>query len=217
VETDLYAFPNLFQGDMNPDAENFVSLYKDIYDTIGQPDVSPDTFVFTTYQYETFVVLDLMGLTSVLEERWDYVSMFDEYLDVFAISTFPVAIPTYVTPESVPDDYFGMIEERIDIPVVIAETGWPSSGEGFGSEFRSEEAQARFVFRLLDLTKNLNLAGLIWFFLSDPASITGLKEEFYSSGLLKENGTSKLVFTDWQDLFNVPYEKPPEVLRMTSP
>jgi len=201
VETNMYYLPQLLGTETNPDGENFVSLYKEIHDDIKQPDVSPDTSVFTTFQYERMSILELLGLSQQLQQHWDYVAMFDGFLDAFSISTFPVAIPTYLTPESIPNNYFSMIPERTTLPVVIAETGWPSSG----SSFRSEEAQERFVFNLLKLLKDLDVVHINWFFLTDPTGDPGLNEDLYSSGLLGDDGTQKQIFDTWQDLFEVEY------------
>jgi hypothetical protein len=199
VETNMYYFPNLLEGDTNPDGENFVSLYAEIYKDIKG--TAPETTVFTTFQWDQFRVLELIGLTSFLEEHWDYVEMFDGYLDLFAISSFPASF--HITPESVPDDYFAMIQERIDIPVALAETGWPSSGEG--SVYINEEAQSRFVYRILEITESLDLRLMNWFFLSDPPRTPGLLEQFYSSGLLYEDGKTKQAFNTWQELFTVEF------------
>jgi hypothetical protein len=205
VETDMYAFPNLYAGDQNPDAVSFVSLYKEIYEAIKQPGVSTTTTVFTHFQYEHFVLLELGGYTDFLENRWDYVEMFDGYLDLFSISSFPVAIPEYDTPALVPNDYYGMVQERVDIPFALSETGWPSSGEGPEAQYWNEPTQAHFIYRILELTEALDLRMLNWFFLSDPVEFPGIDPIFQSGGLLEEDGTPKQAFGTWQELFGVEF------------
>lgn len=225
VETDLYVFPKLFHatvpdpegefladGYTRSDSVNFISLYKEIRDEIKSVGgISPETTVFTSFQYDSFAILDLFGLEDFLEARWDYVKEFgvegveEDYLDVFAFSTFPVSIPSYVTPESVPVDYYGMIEDHVDIPVAVSETGWPSAGEGWGAEYRSEEAQARYAGVLLKRLENLDVRDINWFFLTDPTGTPGLLDQFYSSGLLAGNGAEKLIFADWKALRDAPY------------
>lgn len=205
VETDMYAFPNLYAGDQNPDRVNFVSLYKEIYDAIKQPGVSPTTTVFTHFQYEHFVLLERVGYTEYLENRWDYVGMFDGVLDLFSISSFPVAIPENLTPALVPDDYYGMVQERVNIPIALSETGWPSSGETPDDPYRSEATQAHFVYRILELTDALDLRMLNWFFLSDPVEFPGLNPIFSSGGLLEGDGTPKKAFDTWQQLYEVEF------------
>jgi hypothetical protein len=209
VETDMYAFPHLYAGDQNPDAVNFVSLYKEIYEAIKQPGVSPTTTVFTHFQYEHFVLLELGGHADFLANRWDYVGMFDGHLDLFSISSFPVAIPGYLTPALVPDDYYGMVQERVDIPFALSETGWPSSGEGPEARYRDEATQAAFIYRILQLTEGLDMRMLNWFFLSDPTQFPNLNPIFASGGLLEGDGTPKQAFDTWQELSEVEFTQSP--------
>ncbi len=209
VETDMYYFPDFFSGDTNPDGENFVSLYKEIYEEIKGPSGSPGTTVFTSFQWDQFATLDLLPLLqSLYEQRWSYVDMFDGYLDLFAISTFPIAFPSFVTPEAITDSYFTDIPNHVSVPIAILETGWPSEGEGWTAKYRDEAAQARFIPKIIKLTEGLDLRFLLWFFMTDPdpALIPGLLENFYSSGLLNTDGTAKQAFDMWAGLATVEYQ-----------
>ena len=209
VETDMYYFPNFWAGDTNPDGLNFVSLYKEIYNEIKGLAGSPATTVMTTFQWDQFAVLDLLGLQSLYNDHWSYVALFEGYLDLFAISTFPVAFPSFITPEAISDSYFTDIPNHVSIPVAIWETGWPSFGEGWAAQYRDEAAQARYIPKLFQLTEGLDLELLIWFFLTDPdpAIMPGLVENFYSSGLIYyTDGTEKQAFELWGDLYSVEYQ-----------
>jgi hypothetical protein len=124
---------------------------------------------------------------------------------LFSFSSFPSGIPEYVTPELVPDDYYGMIEERISIPFALSETGWPSSGERPDGQYWDQAAQDRFIYRILKLTEGLDMRMLNWLFLSDPAEFPNLNPIFASGGLLENDGTPKQAFDTRQELFEVEF------------
>lgn len=198
IETDMYSFPTNLFGQMNPDYGNWVSLYKEAYDEVKT--LSPDTVVFTSFQYDQIVSYYFLGIMNVYNNRWNYIRSFEPQIDMVGFSMFPHSNPLFSTPENIRNDYYDIIRNQISLPIAIAETGWPDNGWG------GEDAQMRFVPQFLKLAKNLPTRLIVWYFLTDPSpAVPGLLPDFYHSGLLRVSGTEKKVEGMWGDLADKPF------------
>ena len=82
VEVDLYYAR---RGDAA--FRNFVSVYFEAYDAVKE--VSPNTLVFPTFQYEN--VLGILNRGAPSQPAWSLVDRFQPKLDLLAVSTFPRA------------------------------------------------------------------------------------------------------------------------------
>ncbi len=116
-------------ADAHPDDfQNYVSLYREVYDAVKAE--SPETQVFVTFQWE-----DLNNLFPGAAEgrepyqiNWDQVEAFEPELDLWAISSYPfIAFPSGA---QIPDDYYTPLLERTAKPLAVAEGGYTSEPAG---------------------------------------------------------------------------------------
>lgn len=129
INTYLDAYPE--------DAEHFLSLYKETYAAVKE--VSPDTRVFVTFQWDDLNRLD--GDGTPYDIKWDQIEAFEPELDIWAISSYPYVFLD--DPSEIPDDYYAPLLERTDKPLAVAESGWTS--QDVGEITGSQEAQAEFL------------------------------------------------------------------------
>jgi hypothetical protein len=129
--------------DAHPDdAQNFISLYNEIYSLIKAE--APETQIFVTFQWD-----DLNNMFPQPEEgnrqkfdiNWEQVEAFEPNLDVWAISTYPYLI--FGTQADIPANYYTPLLARTDKPVAVAEGGF--SSVAFGSVQGSPEGQVAYL------------------------------------------------------------------------
>lgn len=119
INTYLDAYPD--------DVENYMSLYREVYDLIKAE--APETQVFVTFQWD-----DLNNMFApaaegrpAYETNWDQVEAFEPRLDIWAISSYPY----FVFPEEpIPEDYYTPLLARTEKPIAVAEGGWASRPVG---------------------------------------------------------------------------------------
>lgn len=105
------------------DAQNFISLYNEIYALVKAE--APETQIFVTFQWD-----DLNNMFPQPEEgnrqrlspNWEQVEAFEPNLDVWAISSYPYFI--FPSGEDIPADYYSPLLERTSKPVAFAEGGF---------------------------------------------------------------------------------------------
>ena len=169
--------------------QEFVSLYNQVYDEVKS--VSPETLVFTIFQYEKMNGLDgglYGGINDANNTEWQLLSLFRT--DVAAFTTYPGLI--YHDPSDIPGDYYGRVALHVNESVGFTEIGW-HTGNVSGGWGSSQEEQAAFVSRFFALTKGLNRAFVVWSFLYDQAAVV----PFNTMGLFYVNGTAKLAWQTW--------------------
>ena len=105
------------------DAQNFISLYNEIYALVKAE--APETQIFVTFQWD-----DLNNMFPQPEEgnrqrlspNWEQVEAFEPNLDIWAISTYPYFI--FPHGADIPADYYSPLLSRTSKPVAIAEGGY---------------------------------------------------------------------------------------------
>jgi len=170
--------------------DGFADLFSEVYD--GVKAVSPQTQIFTTFQYERLQGLrgGLFGGTNDLtKNNWDLLEKFPK-ADLFAFTTYPGLI--YKDPRDIPSDYYSRIKKHTSKPVAFTEMGW-FSGRGIKGWESSEGEQARFVARFFELTEDLDLHLAIWLHLYQQTSA----EPFGTMALFKTDGTPKAAWEVW--------------------
>lgn len=121
INTYMDAHPN--------DAQNFISLYNEIYALVKAE--APETQVFVSFQWD-----DLNNMFPQPEEgnrqqyatNWEQMEAFEPNLDVWAISSYPYFIFNNGTP--IPEDYYSPLLTRTSKPIAIAEGGFSSQAVG---------------------------------------------------------------------------------------
>ncbi len=177
---------------LNPDQlEDYLSLFDDAYAAIKE--ASPDTKVFVVFSY-----------THLIDNgQWDMLEEFDERADLIGLTTYPWK--HYGDPSDIPEDYYTRLEQHVSKPVAFTETGWPSSA----SQGSSEEEQARFLVRFLQLTKGMDLEMVNWLFLHE-VKLEGIiskvtAPETGTISLKRADGTEKEIYGVWLDLNGMGY------------
>ena len=172
------------------DYEGYVNAYASLYDKVKE--VSPNTKIFTVYQYETFLGLNgglFGGVNDEGNAQWDRLD--DISSDMIGFTTYPGLI--YKDPNEIPVDYYAKITQHTTKPIIFTEIGWFREGPT-GWESSAKE-QAQFVEKYFDLTKELDVKANIWTFLYDSDS----QEFFRTMGLLKDNEETSLAFEAWKN------------------
>lgn len=110
------------------DVENYLSLYRQVYDRVKAE--APETQVFVTFQWD-----DLNNMFPPAAEgrpagqtNWEQVEAFEPRLDLWAISSYPYF--AFPSGEGIPADYYTPLRERTDKPLAVAEGGWTSEPLG---------------------------------------------------------------------------------------
>ncbi len=148
------------------DFEHFITLYKDIYDTIKTNPNYSRTKVFVTFQLENMKGLGTaVGLPG--KPQWEILNMFDGKLDLLAFTSYPEV--EYSTPEEMPADYYSDIYNNI--PANLQDKKIAFSGIGWNSENlipvtggkNSYRTQVYFIDRFAHLINSLKDSGKIEF------------------------------------------------------
>jgi hypothetical protein len=134
--------------DAHPDdAQNFISLYNEIYVLVKAE--APETRVFVTFQWD-----DLNNMFPQPEEgnrqrlrpNWDQIEAFEPNLDLWVISTYPYFV--FPSGSDIPADYYTPLLTRTDKPVAVAEGGFSSQPVGFAEG--SPEGQVAYLNAIHD-------------------------------------------------------------------
>ncbi len=146
------------------------------------------------------------------------------YTDYIAVSTYPYFY-RYFNVETIPRNYFsGLAALAPEKPFAVAETGYIAQDldavgiKGPGSE----EMQTRYVNLLLNECQKLNAEFVIWFVSRDydpfveamrKASLSNQLIEifkvFQDTGIVDDQGNSRVAFRAWQAWFGRPKEQKP--------
>jgi hypothetical protein len=189
VEVDLI---HLNRGDAS--FRNFVSLYFEAYDAVKE--VSPDTKVFPTFQYE-----NLLGILDdpARQPAWSLVARFQPKIDMLAVSSFPRAAFGSIT--DVPGDYYDALTGRFDLPAAFVSVGWASTVDGQPDE----SSQLAFLLRTVAAADRLQAPFLVWFLAKDPETpATNGAASLNTMGLLDPLGEEKNVFRVWSNQLSRP-------------
>jgi len=196
-----YQPPYLFLGNetnayhrthTTPEWDQWLSEYVACYDSVKI--VSPNTMVFTTFQYE---MLQGVGRHNGWNFTADWQSVDDmigwNRLDALGLTSYPYF--EYDTPDDIPDDYYDAIAVHWTGPVIFTEIGW--LGGPSAPYAGSEHDQARFIGRFFELSNDLPLRYVVWLFLHDWDGQLGLPA-FRNIGLRRNDGTPRAADAVWR-------------------
>jgi hypothetical protein len=110
------------------DSENFISLYRSVYDQVKLE--SPDTQVFVTFQWEDLnnLIPGESGSHPAYDTNWNLLEAFEPRLDVWAISSYPFIV--FPGGDNIPGNYFTPLLARTTKPLAVAEGGFISGSAG---------------------------------------------------------------------------------------
>ena len=192
------------------DADNFVSMYRDIYAAVKAQ--APETKIFVTFQWE-----DLNNLIPAASEgrqpfetNWSQVEMFEPKLDLWVISSYPFV--AFASGADIPTDYYTPLLSRTSKPLAVAEGGYTSAAIGPISGTPEDQVAylnamhdqigRRLAFWVYLLLNDFNVESYSKFMKAsgqgtNDISTLGL---FASVGLRKFDGSPKPAMETW-DLF----------------
>ncbi len=124
------------------DAQNFISLYNEIYALVKAE--APETQVFVTFQWD-----DLNNMFPQPEEgnrqkfdiNWEQIESFEPNLDIWAISTYPYFV--FPSGEEIPVDYYTPLLSHTSKLVAVAEGGF--SSEAFAQFTNTPKDQVAYL------------------------------------------------------------------------
>ncbi len=168
----------------NPNGfQHYITLYEEIYDAVKE--ISPDTIVFCTFAREM--------VSENREADLEVLNLFDpEKMDIIALTSYPYAVQEISSPSDIPDDYYSRVLTYMNKPVGFTEVAWPSL-----AFFGGEQGQADFLFQIcrrLTVNQGVDLYFVGWPWLVDLS-------EDDTTGLVNHDGTEKLAYTTWKELY----------------
>lgn len=191
------------------DADNYMSLYQDVYQQVKAE--APETQVFITFQWE-----DLNNLIpfsaegrEAYEINWDQVEAFEPNLDLWVISSYPFVI--FESAGKIPADYYTPLLSKTSKPLAVAEGGY--SSKPVGPFLGSEEDQVEYLSAIHDQIGE-RLAFWVYLLLSDfnQSSYSETMREqgrnqenidtlgmFASVGLMRSDGSPKPALDIWDN------------------
>ncbi|MCH8342080.1 MAG: hypothetical protein IIA51_11070 [Chloroflexi bacterium] len=194
--------------DAHPDdVENFVSLYREVYERVKAE--APDTQIFVTFQWD-----DLNNMFAAAAEgrpagqtNWDQVDAFGPYLDLWVISSYPYF--AFPDGEGIAADYYTPLLERTDKPLAVAEGGWitqpigPIQGDEAGQtaylQALHDQLGDRLDFWVYLVLSDFNMDSFARIMRAEgraESDIEGLGT-FASVGLTRFDGTPKPALALW--------------------
>jgi len=194
--------------DAHPDdVENFVSLYREVYERVKAE--APDTQIFVTFQWD-----DLNNVFAPAAEgrpagqaNWDQVDAFEPYLDLWVISSYPYF--AFPNGEGIAADYYTPLLDRTDKPLAVAEGGWitqpigPIQGDEAGQtaylQALHDQLGDRLEFWVYLVLSDFNMNSFAEIMRSEgraESDIEGLGT-FASMGLTYFDGTPKPALALW--------------------
>ncbi len=161
------------------DLDPYLSLLDEVYSEIKG--VSPNTKILVVFSFTHLIDND----------QWDFFEKFENRVDMFGLTTYPWK--HFDTPNSIPSDYYKKIQTYTNKPIAFTEIGWASENE-----------QAEFLVKFLELTKGMNIEMVNWLFLHE-VELTGIAAsvsapETGKISLKRKDGTKKEIYNLWLDL-----------------
>ncbi len=202
VNTYLDAYPD--------DAENYLSLYNEVYALVKAE--APETQIFVTFQWE-----DLNNLgpfptegRKAYETNWEQVEAFEPNLDIWAISSYPfIALPSGA---DIPKDFYTPLLSQTSKPLAMSEGGFPSIGKApFSGD---EQSQIDYLNAINEQIGGERLAFWVYLLLNDFSLDSYAKKMgqhdpdletlslFASIGLREFDGTPKPALEIWNKIRN---------------
>jgi hypothetical protein len=172
---------------------DLAALEKKLYGAVKE--ASPATKVMVVLSYSQLV--DLAG-----PPRFFLIEKLAGCYDVLGITTYPWK--KFATPKDLPLDSYRRLERYTAKPIGLTEIAWSSDTAQGGSE----QEQAEYLLRFLELTKGMKLELVNWAFLHDlpESSVTGfvVQRTHLGLGLRRYDGSPKKVWDCFRALSLLP-------------
>ena len=198
---------NTYMDTHPDDAQNFISLYNEIYAAVKAE--APDTKIFVTFQWDEInnLIPQVANGRPRLQPNWDQIEAFEPNLDIWAISTYPFVV--FKSGTDIPSNYYTPLLSRTSKPLAVAEGGFTSRPVGpFNGTSDDQVAYlnaihnqigSRLAFRVYLLLEDFNLDSYSNYMKShgiNNADVNTLGM-FASVGLANSDGTPKSALDMW--------------------
>jgi len=181
--------------------DDFVSLYNEMYDAVKE--VSPDSKVFVSYQYE---ILSGGDLSTTKKVQWDLIDKIGGKQDLIGISSYPRIFNAPYDPNNLPKDYYKGVSEVTDKKIFFAEIGAYSSDKIIPPS--TQDNQAQFIVKFAESIEDMNVEAVMWIILRDlpplPILKAAIPSQFFTLGLKGPNGENKESWLTWNKLKEIP-------------
>ena len=178
----------------------YLEAYREAYDAVKE--VSPETAVFATFQYEQ--LLGVVPWEPPRPPRWELLENFGKRLDLFAIATFPSV--TYTVARKVPPLYYSQIRDHTELPIAFAAVGFSSAPGRDGLNSSTPAEQRRYLQRLLADADQIGTPFVVWFAGRDPTFAMEPPYDLLASiGLRDAADRPKEAWTVWAESSARPY------------
>lgn len=180
---------------------HFLDVYRRAYEAIKE--ASPGTMVGSNFQYE-YLIGEARRSNRAHQPHWEILEDFAPRMDLVTFSVYPFL--EYDRPGDIPLSYLQPIVQHTSRPLMITETGWPSQAVAGQQELEtSEQVQADYLEKLVEMIDPLPFDGLVWSFQHDIE--TGPAGGIFNHISLRANGGSpKEAYNDWRELVAIPVE-----------
>lgn len=181
--------------------QHFLEAYRDAYFAVKN--VSPETQVFVTFQFEALV--GVLPWEKPHPPRWELLEAYGEELDLFAITTYPSF--AFSVARRVPADYYRQIREHTELPIAFAAVGYSSAPSRDGVNSSTPAEQRRFLQRLVQDADEVKSPLLVWFIGRDPSYLTAPPYDLLANiGLRDANDRPKEAWPTWEEAAKRPYD-----------
>ncbi|HNJ98152.1 MAG TPA: hypothetical protein PLV13_08510 [Ilumatobacteraceae bacterium] len=172
--------------------EALVALWQQALPIVRE--MSPDTKVFVTFQYEW-----LLGRRdgwfggAVAEPQWDLLDRFPG-ADLVGFTTYPSLV--FEQPSDLPADYYAQVAQHTDLPVILTEVGW-TADETLPLLPGSAAEQTDFIALLSQQATAARIEAMVWTFVHGDLVVD---QQFNGMGLFAPDGTARPAWTAWTGL-----------------
>ena len=171
---------------------NFLSLYFEAYDAAKE--VSPDTLVFPTFQFENMLGI-LQSEPSL--PAWSLVNRFEPKIDMLAVSSFPGFVRAKVS--DLPSDYYAALKGRSQRPIAFFSVGWSSAPRPGDLGREAEGEQLAYILKALAAAEELDARLFVWYLGRDPrVSPAPSFAPLAMTGLQDADGGTKAAWHVWR-------------------
>ena len=202
LNPEIFVLGNEINMTFEQDADSyfqFVEAYKEIYDLVK--DISPQTKVMTSFQYEELLGNIPWGNAHV--PRWELLDDFSGRNDLLGITTYPSFFIDFV--RRLDSDYYLQIREYSDLPIAFISAAYSSGKSRDGFNISTPIEQRRYLRKLLADADILDTYLIIWPVVEDGSLYNYPDSDLIKTmGLLDSQGIPKDAWSVWVEGFARP-------------
>lgn len=195
----------------------FLEVSKKIYTELKKE--FPELKIIFTFQYEILIGKGYLSTGKKSStSNTELIKQFEPISDIIGFTTYPMF--DYTDPDDIPANYYSQIQNFTNKPIVFTEFGWLSKTkfppaikqleeQGYAG---SENEQAAFLLKFIELTKDVDLEFANWIAMHDIRDWESLPEEtavddkmiFDSIGLKYFDSREKKIWNIFGSIQNLP-------------